>query len=127
MIAKVIVGDIAPIATSSVPEAFVGYGRLTILITAVAALVLTAGFTWVYRSFIRGYGLLILTGILCYQLSEIYRSAWALTQESLPLSWAGLFSLAGNAIFVIICLEPARRKRSRIKRGNDRVDNLLGQ
>lgn len=121
------IADLAPLATS-VPEEFVIYFRWTILITAVAALALTAGFTWVYRHFIRGYGLLILTGIVCYQLSEIYRSAWALTQTpGLPLSWAGAFSLTGNVVFIVICLEPARRKRARINQGNERVDNLLGK
>lgn len=115
----------APIATA-VPDVLVIYFRWTILVTAVAALVLVGGFTWAYRSFIRGYGLLILTGIICYQLSEIYRSAWALTQVGLPLSWAGLFSLAGNLIFCVICLEPARRKRVRLNQSQDRTATLLG-
>jgi Mn2+/Fe2+ NRAMP family transporter len=124
MIATALAGT-AQIATS-VPFAFVIYFRLTILVSAVAALILMSFFTWAYRRFIRGYGLLILGGIICYQLSEIYRSAWALTQIDLPLSWAGLFSLAGNLIFCVICLEPARRKRVRLSESNERTASLLG-
>lgn len=122
-----IAADVAPIATA-VPDVFVSYFRWTILITGMGALTLLASFTWTYRNFIRGYGLLILTGVICYQLSEIYRSAWALTQSpDLPLSWAGIFSLVGNLIFFVVCLEPTRRKRVRINESNERTSTLLGE
>jgi O-antigen ligase len=113
----------AAIAISDLPALWL---RAALLITGVAALVLTGSFTWLYRGFIRGYGLMILGGIVCYQMSVVYGNAWALSQGGVPLSWGATLALAANLIFCITCLEPARRKRVRLMQSSERTKTILG-
>lgn len=92
--------------------------------TGVGALLLMLALFWAYRKFVRGYGLVILTGILCYQAAGIYGNAFALSVDGVPLSSATALFLVGNLIFMAVGLEPARTKKVRISQGNQNIDRM---
>jgi peptidoglycan/LPS O-acetylase OafA/YrhL len=92
------------------------------LIAGITAMLLMLALFWAFRGYVRGYGLFILTGILCYQAATIYGNAFALSQDEVPLSSATVLITIGHLIFIGVGLEPARTKRVRISRGNTNID-----
>jgi hypothetical protein len=106
----------------ALPTEYAPLIRWFALITGVAAMLLMLALFWAFRGYVRGYGLWILTGILCYQAATIYGNAFALSQHGVPLSSSTVLVTIGHLIFIGVGLEPARTKRARIAHGNSNID-----
>lgn len=113
-----------PDVFQTIPVEFASIIRWVTVVTGVAAMSLMMGIFWAFRDFVRGYGLAILLGIICYAAGSVYVNAYALSRDNVPLSFGVFLNLTGHLVFIYVGLEPARTKRYRIAQGNRDIDQM---